>query len=480
MIYNIFHFKRLAFLLCLVMILSISCKKLAEKPISFVEPADFYTSSSQIEAVFAASMNGLWNTWSGGYGYGWLNFVHDDQYFGGDLVIPNNHAADLWQLHYSAILNINSAIRAINAGNLGPSVPAEQLDELIGQAKFLRAFNYFMLVRMFGGLPLISEDTPDPVNNKLSRSPIADVYSLIVADFTEAAQKLPRKWSDDKRGRPTSGTAKGLLAKAYLTMATAPLNVAGNYAKAADYAKQVIDEGDYHLVKDIFKVFSMETKYGPEAMWSFNSNYSDMSIDAQIYWPPFMGGWGDIKVQPQWEKKYPASPRKDAYLLYRINGVRYENWPSDKYPFVKKFMYDDENDFNNYKAVMSFPIIRYADVLLIYAEAANMANGGPTQEAVDAINQVMERANGYILNTAHPLTTLSMSKENFDDAVIEERNQELCFEYDRWFDLVRKKILKKESIPQIQQNFSDDDYLFPIPDNDILINPDLEQNPGYK
>ncbi|MEO6948598.1 MAG: RagB/SusD family nutrient uptake outer membrane protein [Ginsengibacter sp.] len=480
MIYNKVSFGRLVLMLFSMVIFSASCKKLSEKPISFVEPTDFYTSPSQIEAVFAASMNGLWNTWSGGYGYGFLNFIHDDQYFGGDLVIPNNHAADLWQLHYSAILNINSAIRAVDAGNLGASTTQGQLDELMGQAKFLRAFNYFMLVRMFGPLPLISENTPDPVNNKLSRSPIADVYSLIVADFTEASQKLPRKWSDDKKGRPTSGSAKGLLAKAYLTMATAPLNETSNYSKAADYAKQVMDEGDYHLVKDISKVFSMNTKYGPEAMWSFNSNYADMSIDAQIYWPPFKGGWGDIKVQPEWEKKYPSSPRKDAYLLYKIDGVRYEDWPSDKYPFVKKFMYDDEGDFNNYKAVMSFPIIRYADILLIYAEAANMANGSPTQEAVDAINLVIDRANGYLPNIGHPFLTLSMSKQSFDDAVIEERNQELCFEYDRWFDLVRKRILKQKSIPQIQQNFSDDDYLFPIPDNDILINPELGQNPGYK
>jgi hypothetical protein len=471
---------RAVFIMMAVSLLSASCKKLVEKPISFVQPEDFYTSPSQIEATFAASMNGLWNTWSGGYGYGWLNFVHDDQYFGGDLVIPNNHAADLWQLHYSGILNLNSAIRAMNGGNLGTTVSQEQLDELMGQAKFLRAYNYFMLVRMFGALPLITEETADPVNNPVARSPIADVYALIVADFTEATEKLPDSWSDDKKGRPTRGAAKGLLAKAYLTMATAPLNETSNYEKAADYAKQVMDEGNYHLVTDIFKVFSMETKYGPEAMWSFNSNYADMSIDAQIYWPPFMGGWGDIKVQPEWEKKYPASPRKDAYLLYQIDGVRYEDWPSDRYPFVKKFMYDAKSDFDNYKAVMSFPIIRYADVLLIYAEAANMANGKPTQEAVNAVNEVIDRANGYAPNAAHPLLTTGMSKEAFDEAVIEERNQELCYEYDRWFDLVRKRLLKEKSIPQIQQNFSEDDYLFPIPDNDVLIDKNLGQNPGYK
>jgi hypothetical protein len=125
------------------------------------------------------------------------------------------------------------------------------------------------------------------------------------------------------------------------------------------------------------------------------------------------------------------------------------------------------------------PIIRYADVLLIFAEAENMANGGPTQAAVEAVNQVIDRANGNTINADHPKLTAAMTKEAFDEAVIEERNQELCFEFDRWFDLVRKRILKEKSIPTIQQNFSDADDLFPVPDNDVQLNPLITQNPGY-
>lgn len=470
---------RLAFLLIAIVTISTSCKKLLEKPISFVEPGAFYTTPGQIEATYAASMNVLWDMWNGGYPYGFGNFSHDDQYNGGSLVIPNNHSADLWTLHYKAIMNLNSAIRAMKSGNLGNSVTPAQLDELMAQGKLLRAFNYFMLVRMYGPLPLITEDTEDPVNNKLTRSPITEVYAQIEADLKEAAENLPRTWPGDKQGRPTSGAAKGILAKVYLTMATAPMNDASYYAKAADYANQVMTEGDYSLVTDVAKVFALDTKYGPEAMWSFNSNYADRSIDANIYYPGFMGGWGDIRIQAEWERAYPASPRKDAYILFEIDGVRYENWERDQAPYVKKFMYDLPGDFANYMGVVSMPIIRYADVLLIYAEAANMANGSPTQAAVNAVNQVRNRANGYAANPALPLLTIGMSKVAFDEAVIEERNYELCFEYDRWFDLVRKRILKEKSLPQIQQNFTEDDYLFPIPDNDILLNPELGQNPGY-
>lgn len=466
------------FLIIGFIFLTLSCKKLDEQPISFVEPNDFYTTSSQLEATFAASMNTLWNSWSG-YGYGMGYFVNDDQYKGGDLVISNNHASDLWTIHYSAILNLNSAVRAIKNGNLGTSASQAEVDQLMGQAKFLRAYNYFMLVRMFGDLPLITEDTEDPVTAKIARTPIADVYTLIVSDFTEATAKLPRKWPDEQKGRPTSGAAKGLLAKAYLTMATAPLNEASNYQKAADFAGQVIQEADYALVHDIQNVFTVATRYGPEMMWGYNSNYADMNTDAQIYRPGILGGWGDHRVQRQWEQQYPQSPRKAAYLLTEIDGVHYTDWTDDQDPYIKKFMYDNQEDFDNYKSIMNFPVIRFADVLLIYAEAANMANGAPTQAAVDAVNQVIERANGYVNNVAHPKLTTAMSKEAFDIAVIEERNQELCFEFDRWFDLVRKRILKEKSIPSIQQNFSEDDYLFPIPDNDVELNPGITQNHGY-
>lgn len=471
------NIKSYHFLFIAVVLLAMSCKKLGEKPASFVEPQNFYTTPSQIEATFAGAMNRVWDYW-GGYGYGMGNFINDDQYDGGDLVIGNNHGSDLWDAHYAAILNLNSAIKAMKDGNLGSTATPEELDLLVGQAKFIRAWNYFMLVRMFGALPLITEDTEDPTTAQITRSPITDVYSLIVSDFTEATTKLPAKW-DDFPGRPTSGAAKGLLAKVYLTMATYPLKDESKYALAADLANQVIQEGNYSLVQDINNVFSTGTKYGPEVMWSLNSNYADINTDPQIYRPGVLDGWGDFRVQIEWEQSIPETPRKHAYVLTELDGKNYKDWESDQTPFIKKFMYDDQSDYDNYSSIMSMPIIRFADVLLIYAEAANKVNHGPSQPAVDAINMVIDRANAYTNIPEHPLLTTGMSESDFDAAVIEERNQELCFEYDRWFDLVRKEILKEKTIPAWQVNFSTDDYLFPIPDADIELNKSLEQNPGY-
>jgi hypothetical protein len=259
-------------------------------------------------------------------------------------------------------------------------------------------------------------------------------------------------------------------------MATFPLNEPENYAKAADLAGQIIADANYSLVPDIKDLFSEATKYGPEMMWSLNSNIVDQGPDPHIW--SDMRGYGDICAQPEWEQVYPKQPRKDAFIETTLDGVFYSDL-GDYWPGVKKFQYDTPENFDAGRSVVSLPVIRFADVLLIFAEADNMAKGGPTTEAITAINRVIDRANGYVVNTEDPLATMALSAADFDTKVIQERNYEMCFEVDRWFDLIRKHILKEKSLPEIQQNFSDDDYLFPIPSKDIRVNPLLEQNPGY-
>ncbi len=448
----------------------VGCQKLDERPKSFIAPETFFTTPAQVEATFAASMDYLWNFW-GTYSYGMSLFRNDDQILGGNLTNPANHASGLWAAHYSAILNLNNAIRAMKDGSL----KGADTSQLMAQAKFLRGYNYFMLVRMFGDLPLMTDEIDDPFKAKIARSPIAEVYKLIVEDLTEATQGLPEVWPSAQIGRPSRDAARGLLAKVYLTMATAPMNDVSNYAKAADLARQVIEGKRYSLVKDIKKLFSVETKYGPEMMWSFNSNYQDMATDPQIWTD--MDGWGDVAAEPEFEQKFPNGPRKEAYLQTEQGGKNYIELGKDV--GIQKYLYDTESDFEDGRSIINVPIIRFADVLLIFAEAENMAKGGPTQVAVDALNQVIDRANGYVDNPQDPKATLGMTKEAFDKKVIQERNWELCFEYDRWFDLIRKRILKEESRVEIQQNYSDNYLLFPLPVNDLRINPLLKQNPGY-
>lgn len=467
-------------LICGVLLLfNIGCVELDETPKDFAPPSNFYTSTGQIESAFASAMSRLYSEWSA-YSYGHGNFESDDQMYGGELVFSDDQGSDLWAAHYRSIADINPAIKALNEDKLGASAAQDEKDVLMAQAKFIRAFNYFSLVRLFGGIPVITEET-NAVTDKIIRTPVADVYGLIEADLLFATQHLPDTWAEEKQGRPAKGAAKALLAKVYITMATAPLNDASYYQKARDMAADVMDDGIYSLVPDIDEVFALENSYGPEIMWSFNASEDDNSTPPQIWLPSTMAdGWGDFKSDKVWGESFPAQPRKDAYLLLEDwNGDSYTTWDATT-PYVKKYLYDSRENQKRYRSVQNIPIIRYADVLLLFAEAGNMANGSPTLAAVNAVNQIIDRANDYMPNPLDPLLKPGMSKVAFDAAVIQQRNLELCFEFDRWYDLIRKRILCTTAIPQIQQNCDDNDYLWPIPQTDLRLNPLLApNNPGY-
>lgn len=464
-----------------LLLLTARCAKLTEKPTDFVGPDNFYTTPSQIESAFTASIDVLYGGWTF---YDWYNypqtFENDDQVYGGDLVIGDDFGNDCWSKHYRAIADLNPAIKALNDGKLTTTSQEDQ-DILMAQAKFLRAWNYFMLVRYYGDVPLILETT-DVTSTEIVRAPIAEVYDLIVNDLLFATQKLPEAWGSENRARPAMDAAKTLLAKVYITMAGYPMDDPSNYVKARDMAFQVIQAGNYSLVPNVEDVFKMENEYAGEFMWAFHNSQEEYVIEPQIYLPGEMaGGWGDVTCEKIWGEAFPEEPRKHAYLLlddpWFGTGTTYLDWWKSA-PYLKKYLYDTPENMEKNVSYQSMPILRYADALLLYAEAENQVNG-PTQAACDAVNQIVNRATGGVPNPADPLFTTSMSKEEFDEAIIQQRSWELCFEYDRWFDIQRKRILDKVTDPDYIQNFSPDDYLLPIPQKDLRLNKNLTQNPGY-
>jgi hypothetical protein len=481
-----------SFMLIITITVTFSCKKLDVAPISSITTSNYGTSAVQIEAQYAGAMDFLWGKYYG-YGVGGdrtpeLTFVNDDQLRGGDLQVPENQADPFWLMHYQAINNLNGALLAIKSGRVVGET-AETVKALEAEGKFIRAHNYFLLVRLFGAVPLITEDTPDPANNLMARTPIAEVYALIVSDLSFAAANLPPVWPGAP-GKPTSGAAKSILAKVYLTMATYPLNDPSNYQKAADMAQEVITSHTYTLTHGCENVFLPSNTYSSEMIWGYNSaSVVDKASSARAWAPGewLDGGWDGSVADTAFEHHWPAQPRKNAYLMLTLDGkptgAPYTTAFAQQAPFCKKFFYYlNPSDFTSNNCYNNFPIIRYADVLLIYAEAANQAAGVPTLAACDAVNQIIDRANGYELNSKHPLMKTTMSKQAFDDAVIQERSWELCFEFpDRWFDICRKRILDKVTAPYPQYlvNYSPDDYLFAIPQNDLKLNSLLIQNPGY-
>jgi hypothetical protein len=248
--------KRIATILNLVMLAGLllllitRCSKLEEEPKDFVGPDNFYNTPDQIEAAFVASMQRVWGGWQF---YDWMGYPEypalDDQIYGGDLVIGDNFGSGCWQVHYQAIADLNPAIKAIEEGRL-TGVSDEVKNQLKAEALFLRSWNYFNLVRLYGDIPLILETT-DLANAEITRIPVAEVYDKIVEDLLFAVQYLPDTWDTENMARPSSDVAKTLLAKVYITMATAPINDVSKYADARDMAKQVMDGGRYSLVSPV-------------------------------------------------------------------------------------------------------------------------------------------------------------------------------------------------------------------------------------
>jgi hypothetical protein len=217
-------------------------------------------------------------------------------------------------------------------------------------------------------------------------------------------------------------------------------------------------------------------------MFSFNATEDDIATPPQIWLPGSMAfGWGDFALEKDWAEAYPEQPRKDAYMiLYDWDSTSYLDWDGTHTPHLRKYVYNSRDVMESLNTWANIPLIRFADALLLFAEADNAVNGGPTQEAVDAVNQIIDRANDDTDNPSHPKLTTSMSQADFDAAVIDERGLELFFEYDRWFDLVRKRILCEEVRESMQVNCDENDYLWPIPEADLRLNPSLRpNNPGY-
>jgi hypothetical protein len=381
----------------------------------------------------------------------------------------NGIVFDVWKQHYKAISLANIAIARI------PSIDMDETlrTRLTNEAKFLRGLLYFNLVRMYGKIPLLVKE-----NNDLypAAADVEEVYQQIIQDLTDA-EGLPVEQTDG-RGRATWGAAKSILAKVYLTR--------GEYAKCAEKCLEVIKSGKYELWDNYADVFKIANRGGKESI--FTVGFGDAG-GAIIFWeagqfhvrllPTMLMtahitnntlGW-QVPTQALADSFEALDERKPVTVFNQFNetvrGTAY-NVPFDKYYFRKYWDVTDEAEFTNAQTKQDFSVIRYPDVLLMYAEALNAQNG-PTTEAYKYLNMVRDRAG---------LGDLSgLTKESFLDAVLEERKLEFAGEGQRWFDLVRTQKLatlvplaKPGVTPVAKFN------LFPIPQKERDLNVNLPQN----
>lgn len=488
----------LYFVMLLMVVAPMGCtKSLQEHPVNILSPSNFY----QTDGDFLAAINGAIKPLYGGYAA--FDFISPLIMCAGaedvtsrptapeltmyDVFKPtvtDSHASGMWAQFYKTINASNAIISNVGKAT-AVSTANKQLYE--GQARYLRALCYFYLTRWFGEVPIITTENESNAIN-VSQSKVTDIYAQIITDLTTAENYLPITQANV--GAPSKGAAKAMLADVYLTMAGWPLKDATKYALARDKAKEVMDLGVYALEPNFADLWLVKNKLtSKEFIFIFNGVSTNGSASAshlhQSSRPGEEGGWNDIMSEARFFNAFPNGPRKDASFHTVFADAAHTTWQNSRIgqPYIAK--YRDAGDaataaqgaVNSFDGAGFFPISRYAEVLLIYAEAANMAEGAPSAAALSAINQVRRRAGGND-QSVYPDLPSGMSKQAFDSAVINEREWELAFETKRWFDLVRKEMVvsaNQSLYPYVDAH----NMLLPKPQIEINLIKGLTQNTGY-
>lgn len=383
-----------------------------------------------------------------------------------------------WQIQYRVINRAN-----VTLANVAPmAIDEARKKQYLGEAHFLRGLMYFNLVRLFGGVPMPLDPTLSLDNLDLPKTSVDSLYKQIIADFSKAKEYLPLVYSGADIGRATKGAAMAMLTKAYLTNK--------QYAEAAQEARSLVELGIYSLWPSYADVFKIENKNRKESIFEvqyantgasgggYGSSYAGFFRPSAAVLKPApgqIGGYGDNPVTLNHYQAYaPGDLRRDVNVLHVPTAPS-----SILYPYyVNK--YQDPNAIDLNDGANNYYIARYADVLLMFAEALHETEPGNT-EAYEAFNQVRRRAFGQPLNipSVYDLTS-GLSKEQFRDSVLLERRLELAFEGHRRFDLLRMGKLKEAVNAQDPTIVVEDRHaLLPIPQDELIVNKSLTQNLGY-
>ncbi|MEO9476184.1 MAG: RagB/SusD family nutrient uptake outer membrane protein [Cyclobacteriaceae bacterium] len=383
-----------------------------------------------------------------------------------------------WENHYVNINRTNIVLTQVP----DMSIDAELKSRFLGEAHFVRALMYFNLVRLFGKVPVITTPTTTLEGLNVPRNPIADVYALIVSDLESCKENLPLQYGPENYGRPTQGAAMALLTKVYLNNE--------QFDEAKQEAQEVIDLGIYSLWPTYGEVFEIANENIGESIFEIqfkstegtngavSSSYAGFFRPSSAVLAPPAGSFGGFGDNPVTENHYQiytsGDQRKDVNVLHVPTAPS-----SIQYPYyVNK--YQDPDALTVGDGGNNYYILRYADVLLMYAEAENAVNG-PSAAAYDAFNQVRRRA--YSFSTTLPSSadlTAGLSDVQFLDSLKLERRKEFAFEGQRRFDLLRWGDLADAMAEQDPSILVQDRHkLFPIPEQELIVNDMLDQNEDY-
>jgi hypothetical protein len=473
--------------LLLALLLGWSCTKELE-----VEPHQiYYDNFYQTEADAVSAINATYSLLTNVNQYNsylWLiqDVGSDDCNAREDLNDPNIHQFDqyslqstntylegIWQGSYLGISRANIVLEKV------PDIAMDSVKkiQILGEARFLRGLFYFNLVRLFGDVPLIIQPISSDLTDEelyVFRTDKSLVYNQIIEDFTTAAQGCPKAYyQSTEKGRATKGAALGMLAKVQLTLQ--------NWVQSAEACQQVMNLGVYGLWDDYTDNFKDARRNGKESVFAaqFYSGIPSQNNQIVISGLPYIQGVFNAGVAMM-------LPTEDLLNSFEEGDFRKEATFFDHYwydsfdPHIYKHWDQDTYDADQTAQCGSnFDVMRYSEVLLMYAEAINEING-PTAEAYAAINAVRARArNG---NTEVLPDLQGLSQDDFRMAVLHERRVEFVNEGIRWYDLVRTNNLidyvkRAKGDKANPQAFN---YVFPIPQRELDNNKNLTQNPNYQ
>ncbi len=423
-----------------------------------------------------------------------LNSTQGDGSDQQDIVDHFNYTKDhwalnsLWEDHLAFITQASGIIHDVDS--LYANDPASQVNK--AEASFLRAYAYFDMVRDYGEVPKIDFKVYQASDANVPKSTVADIYALIDADLTFAEAHLPVEWETKYLGRLTSGAAKTLQAKVDLYRQ----NWAGAMAKCDD----VIASNKYSLYNSYSGLFTEAAENSTESIFEIqnfeNANGSQNSSNQLAQYQGIRGsgqwdlGWGwnlpsDLLVNGGYE---PNDPRKTATILYsgKPDSVYGVTLPPSPTPYWNKKVYTDPArraaTGDRFGLWLNTMILRYADVLLMDAEAANEL-GGPanTTKALNYLEMVRARARGGNANVLPEI--ISTDQATIRTAIKQERRAEFAMEFERFYDLVRWTPAS-DNIDAIHVlgplGYKDRNKYYPIPQPDIDKSQGvLKQNPDY-
>lgn len=419
----------------------------------------------------------------------------------------NGYLLDFYRAQYQGIARCNLALQQIPMMDTDSAMDARVQKRLIGELKFLRAMYYFRMVRIFGGVPLTTEPIASSDYWKQPRASSEAIYTQIMADLEDANKGLWKKseYAITDLGRATKGAAQAMLLKTNLYLK--------NYADAKRWGDSIMLSNEYSLVSNYSDNFTLAGENGRESVFEIQYMADPMSdygegngftrgtftvILTRSRSSKIGGGWGFNKPTQNLYNEYEVGdPRRDATIFNPSNsdietpaqeiylGCRYLN---RKYALLNpdnsviKLDHATRGPINN-------KVIRYADVLLMYAEACCELNKLP--EAKAALEQVRSRARGgaAILPEFPNYNSYTDNQTDLRKAIRHERRVELAMEGHRWFDLCRWGNVKEvmdaykatetaEAQAEMAAFITNKHELFPIPSQEIDLNP-MTQNPNY-